>query len=127
MSSSTTRIAAALARRFGSALEPSPDLPNLDALAALNERSVCRRYRPDPVPEAVRRRRDLIERDRALRGIHAPETMTDVARARRRLGPDGLHLVGWRARGGVYVCLSQTEVREGALFALAAAGRDAAG
>ena len=40
---------------------------------------------------------------------------------------DGLHLVGWRAHGGVYVCLAQTEVREGALFALAAAVRDAAG
>jgi hypothetical protein len=52
MTSSSSRIAAAAARRFGAALEPS-GLPHLDALAALNERSVCRRYRPDPVPEAV--------------------------------------------------------------------------
>lgn len=40
--------------------------------------------------------------------------------------PEGLHLVGWPARGGVYVCLAEVEVREGALFALAAAVRDAA-
>ena len=49
---SSSRIAAAAALRFGAALRV-PDLPQLDALAALNERSVCRRYRPDPVPEAV--------------------------------------------------------------------------
>ena len=46
------RIAAATARRFGTALK-IPDLPGLDALAQLNERSVCRRYRADPVPEDV--------------------------------------------------------------------------
>jgi len=38
--------------------------------------------------------------------------------------PDGLHLVGWRAKGGVYVCLAQEEVKSGALFAMAAAVRD---
>jgi FMN reductase [NAD(P)H] len=50
---STSRITAAVARRFGGALELSSALPNLDALAVLNERSVCRRYRSDPVPEEV--------------------------------------------------------------------------
>jgi nitroreductase/FMN reductase [NAD(P)H] len=50
---STSRLAAALQRRFGTGVEPSPDLPHLAALTALNERSVCRRYRRDPVPEAL--------------------------------------------------------------------------
>jgi nitroreductase len=48
-----SRIAAAVKRRFGAALEPASALPNTAALAALNERSVCRHYRPDPVPEAL--------------------------------------------------------------------------
>jgi nitroreductase/FMN reductase [NAD(P)H] len=47
------RIAAATGRRYGSAAGLSADLPRLEALAALNERSVCRNYRPDPVPEEV--------------------------------------------------------------------------
>jgi FMN reductase [NAD(P)H] len=46
------RIADATRRRYGTALE-TPDLPHLEALTALNERSVCRRYRRDPVPEEV--------------------------------------------------------------------------
>ena len=46
------RIAEAIARRYGTALT-IPDLPGLEALAALNERSVCRRYRREPVPEEV--------------------------------------------------------------------------
>jgi nitroreductase len=46
------RIAAATERRFGTALNV-PDLAGLDALAALNERSVCRRYRRERVPEDV--------------------------------------------------------------------------
>jgi nitroreductase/FMN reductase [NAD(P)H] len=46
------RISAAIERRYGERLAP-PGLPGLDALAVLNERSVCRRYKPDPVPEAV--------------------------------------------------------------------------
>jgi nitroreductase/FMN reductase [NAD(P)H] len=50
---STSRIAAAVERRFGAALDAPAGLPHLDALAALNERSVCRRYRSDPVPEQV--------------------------------------------------------------------------
>src|SRR5688500_18448277 len=45
------RIAAATKRRYGTSLEISRGVPNLEALAALNERSVCRRYRADPVPE----------------------------------------------------------------------------
>jgi nitroreductase len=49
----SSRIAAAAKRRFGETFELPAGLPNLDALAALNERSVCRRYRPDPVPEAL--------------------------------------------------------------------------
>jgi nitroreductase/FMN reductase [NAD(P)H] len=48
-----SRIAAAVGRRFGGKLDVSAGLPGLDALALLNERSVCRRYRPDPVPEEV--------------------------------------------------------------------------
>ncbi len=43
----------AIQRRYGTSLEPPANLPHLDALTALNERSVCRRYRPDPVPEDV--------------------------------------------------------------------------
>ena len=54
MSIAKESIAAALSRRFGERLAP-PDVSNLDALAALNARSVCRRYKPDPVPEAVLR------------------------------------------------------------------------
>jgi len=46
------RIADATRRRYGTALSIA-DLPGLEALAALNERSVCRRYRRDPVPEEV--------------------------------------------------------------------------
>ena len=49
----SSRIAAALERRFGAAFALPAGLPNLEALAALNERSVCRRYRSDPVPEAL--------------------------------------------------------------------------
>jgi nitroreductase/FMN reductase [NAD(P)H] len=48
-----TRLSSALQRRYGSAVSPPADLPHLPALSALNERSVCRRYRPDPVPEAL--------------------------------------------------------------------------
>jgi len=51
-STPTQRISTAIERRYGERLAP-PELPNLDALAVLNERSVCRRYKPDPVPEAV--------------------------------------------------------------------------
>lgn len=54
MTTTAARIAAAVSRRFGSALELS-GLPHLDALAVLAERSVCRRYRTDPVPEGVLR------------------------------------------------------------------------
>ena len=53
MTTHPERIAAATQRRYGAALELASRLPNLDALAQLNERSVCRRYRPDPVPEDV--------------------------------------------------------------------------
>jgi nitroreductase/FMN reductase [NAD(P)H] len=49
----TTRLASAIERRYGSSLRLSGDLPHLDALTILNERSVCRRYRSDPVPEEV--------------------------------------------------------------------------
>jgi ATP-dependent DNA helicase RecG len=44
----------------------------------------------DPVPVSVRRRYGLIDRDAALRLIHTPQTMDDVARARRRLVFDEL-------------------------------------
>jgi len=49
----SSRIAAAVVRRFGADFELPAGLRNLDALAALNERSVCRRYRREPVPEAL--------------------------------------------------------------------------
>jgi FMN reductase [NAD(P)H] len=48
-----SRLTTALHRRYGIPLEVAGDLPHLPALTALNERSVCRRYRPDPVPEAL--------------------------------------------------------------------------
>jgi FMN reductase [NAD(P)H] len=48
-----SRIAAAVERRFGLRPERITELPQLDAIAALIERSVCRRYRPDPVPEEL--------------------------------------------------------------------------
>jgi ATP-dependent DNA helicase RecG len=44
----------------------------------------------DPVPAPVLARHDLIDRDRALRLIHRPETMSDVGRARKRLVFDEL-------------------------------------
>ncbi|MEO8717822.1 MAG: nitroreductase family protein [Burkholderiales bacterium] len=53
MPAASSRISAAVARRFGAAVELPADLPHVDALAALNERSVCRRYRRDAVPEEV--------------------------------------------------------------------------
>src|SRR5688572_2535511 len=53
MPTNPERIAAATKRRYGTALEVPRGVPNLEALAALNERSVCRRYRPDPVPEEI--------------------------------------------------------------------------
>ena len=39
--------------RYGEKVEAPAGLPFPDALAALNGRSVCRRYRPDPVPDAL--------------------------------------------------------------------------
>lgn len=44
----------------------------------------------DPVPPSVLARHGLIDRARALQGIHLPETMSDVAVARRRLAFDEL-------------------------------------
>ena len=46
-------LARALQRRYGIALDAPAGLPHLPALTALNERSVCRRYRPEPVPAAL--------------------------------------------------------------------------
>ncbi len=40
-------------RRYGTPVSPPAHLPHLAALTALNERSVCRRYRPGPVPEEL--------------------------------------------------------------------------
>ena len=39
--------------RYGERIKPPAGLPHLDAFAALNARSVCRRYRSDPVPEEL--------------------------------------------------------------------------
>jgi nitroreductase/FMN reductase [NAD(P)H] len=49
-SSAQDRITDATLRRFGEAVNAG-QVPGIEALAAMNERSVCRRYRPDPVPE----------------------------------------------------------------------------
>ena len=49
----SSRLSSALERRYGEKLEPPVELRNLDALTTLNERSVCRRYRRDPVPDEV--------------------------------------------------------------------------
>jgi len=53
MPTNPERIAAATKRRYGTALEVPSGVQNLEALAALNERSVCRRYRADRVPEEI--------------------------------------------------------------------------
>jgi nitroreductase len=43
------RIAAAVLRRFGESVSVPEDLSGADALAVMNERSVCRRYRAEPL------------------------------------------------------------------------------
>src|SRR5687767_1812189 len=48
----SSRLTSAIQRRFGSTVA-APDLPHPEALAALNERSVCRNYKPDPIPEPL--------------------------------------------------------------------------
>lgn len=45
---------------------------------------------PDPIPEEYLRNRNLIDRDTAFANIHFPESMDDVAPARRRLAYDEL-------------------------------------
>ncbi len=45
---------------------------------------------PDPVPASVRDRYGLVDRSTAFFGIHAPETVRDKERARRRLAFDEL-------------------------------------
>lgn len=47
------RIAAAVLRRFGESVDVPDDLAGAEALAAMNERSVCRRYRPDPIAPSL--------------------------------------------------------------------------
>ncbi|MDY7101665.1 MAG: ATP-dependent DNA helicase RecG [Actinomycetota bacterium] len=68
-------------------------------LAALVEEAIARtvgrasgtgRGFADPVPAAVLRRHGLVDRGRALRGIHAPEDMAAQQEARRRLVFDEL-------------------------------------
>jgi nitroreductase/FMN reductase [NAD(P)H] len=54
-SSSPTRIAAAIHRRYGEAVEVPAGVQGADALAAMNERAVCRRYRAEAVPEPLLR------------------------------------------------------------------------
>jgi nitroreductase/FMN reductase [NAD(P)H] len=49
--SAQERIADASRRRYGEAVEVRGRFPGLEALSVMNERSVCRRYRADPVPE----------------------------------------------------------------------------
>ena len=56
-----------------------------DALRKSSPRGIA-----DPVPETIRRRYGLIERDAAFRSIHAPETIAEKEQARRRLAFDEL-------------------------------------
>ena len=51
MSNPPDSIALATKRRYGAAVEITREPAHAGALAALNERSVCRRYKSDPVPE----------------------------------------------------------------------------
>jgi nitroreductase/FMN reductase [NAD(P)H] len=53
--SAPARIGAAIHRRYGETVEVPGDVSNADALAAMNERAVCRRYRAEPVPEPLLR------------------------------------------------------------------------
>jgi nitroreductase/FMN reductase [NAD(P)H] len=53
--SAPARIGAAIHRRYGETVAVPGDLPSADALAAMNERSVCRRYRSEAVPEPLLR------------------------------------------------------------------------
>jgi hypothetical protein len=59
----------AAARRFGAALRVA-ELPGLEALAVLNQRSVCRRYSGSPVPE------DLVRLLRVLSNTAMPEAFS---------------------------------------------------
>ncbi|RMH82390.1 MAG: ATP-dependent DNA helicase RecG [Actinomyces sp.] len=62
-------------------------------IAALVEEALARcrpRGLADPVPEAVRRRLDLVDRQWAIERIHRPATMGEVGDARRRLVFDEL-------------------------------------
>ena len=56
-----------------------------NALAQARPRGIA-----DPVPASIRTSYGVIERGAALRSIHAPETMAEVATARRRLAFDEL-------------------------------------
>ena len=56
-----------------------------DALAKAAPRGFA-----EPLPESVRRQFDLADRAASFAGIHAPESMADVANARRRLVFDEL-------------------------------------
>ena len=56
-----------------------------NALERSRPRGFC-----DPVPGAVRRRLGLIDRERALWQIHAPESLSEKDQARRRLAFDEL-------------------------------------
>jgi nitroreductase len=49
----TQRMEFAIERRFAAKLAAPEHLPHADALAAINERSVCRNYRADPIDAAL--------------------------------------------------------------------------
>jgi nitroreductase/FMN reductase [NAD(P)H] len=81
------RIVEATLRRFGEGLPTGTPLPAADALAAMNERSVCRNYRPEPVPDDLFRllcatalaaptKSDLQQAD--IVRIRAPEKRTAI-------------------------------------------------
>jgi nitroreductase/FMN reductase [NAD(P)H] len=53
--SAAARITAAIHRRYGETVEVPDGLVGADALAAMNERAVCRRYRTEAVPGALLR------------------------------------------------------------------------
>ncbi len=50
---SSDRIKSSVFKRFGRKIDFPSDTPNLSALASMNERSVCRDYKTDPIEDSV--------------------------------------------------------------------------
>jgi ATP-dependent DNA helicase RecG len=75
----------------------------------------------DAIPEAVRRRRDLLDRGAALRAIHAPRDDSDVAAGKRRLQFEEAFvlqcILGQRRLAAASVVTQGRTPREGGLLA----------